>query len=65
MFRKEETKLEKWKHEIEQGKVTDDLLEDAIKQGFHRAKNTTICQDDNVYMSNVEYGRLLLLLFCS
>ena len=40
MFRKEETKLEKWKAEIEQAIVTDDLLEDAIKQGFQRAKDT-------------------------
>ena len=40
MFRKEETKLGKWKHEIEQVRVTDDLLEEAIEQGFYRAKNT-------------------------
>ena len=50
MFRKEETKLERWKTEIEQVNVTDDLLEEAIQQGFHRAKNTYPVRRQRLYV---------------
>ena len=50
MFRKEETKLEKWRTEIEQVNVTDDLLEKAIHQGFHRAKNIHPARRQRLYL---------------
>ncbi len=50
MFRKEENKLEKWKAEIERAMVKDDLLENAIKQGFQRAKDTHIDRRKRQYV---------------
>jgi hypothetical protein len=50
VYRKEETKLEKWKNEIEQVKIADDLLEEAIKQGFQRAKNTQVERRRRLYV---------------
>ncbi|WP_210471186.1 DUF4179 domain-containing protein [Sporosarcina sp. 6E9] len=50
MFRKEEAKLEKWKNDIEQIKVADDLLEDAIKKGFQRAQNTRPVKRQRLYV---------------
>ena len=50
VFRKEETQLGKWKSEIGDVIVTDDLLEEAIQQGFHRAKKTHLVRRKRLYV---------------
>ncbi|WP_342514758.1 DUF4179 domain-containing protein [Sporosarcina sp. FSL K6-1522] len=41
MFDEEEQKLAKWKEEIDKASIADNRLEQAIKEGFQRAKQTT------------------------
>ena len=40
MFNEEEKKLSKWKEEIDKARIADERLEQAIKDGFQRAKQT-------------------------
>ncbi|MBE1556484.1 DUF5643 domain-containing protein [Sporosarcina limicola] len=66
MFRDEEEKLEKWKDEIEKKEVPDIRLEQAIKDGFGRAKNVQSKNKRRYYKRSVwsvVVAAILLLTF--